>query len=103
VKAAGPRARLGQDAPGHPLGRDQTGKLELDARQLFTQVPGLPSELAAALPDPIEHRAHRSPLPPEIVISALSTGRCRRSRGPIPARSRERPAINPDDDHPRPA
>jgi len=30
VKAAGPRARLGQDAPDHPLGRDQIGKLELD-------------------------------------------------------------------------
>jgi hypothetical protein len=54
VKAAGP-------APGQPLGRDQTGKLELDVRQLFTQVPGLPSELAAALPDPDEHPAHRSP------------------------------------------
>jgi hypothetical protein len=104
VKAAGPRARLGEDAPGHPLGRDQTGKLELDVRQLFTQVPGLPSELAAALADPIEHPAHRlPPLPPEIVISALSTGRCRRCRGPIPARSRERRAINPDDHHPRPA
>jgi hypothetical protein len=63
VKAAGPRARLGRDAPGHPLGRDQIGKLELDVHQLFTQVPGLPSELAAALPDPIEHRAHR-PAPP---------------------------------------
>jgi hypothetical protein len=72
VKAAGPRARLDQEAPGHPLGRDQIGKLELDAHQLFTQVPGLPSGLAAALPDPIDHRAHRSPLPPEIVVSALS-------------------------------
>ena len=45
---------------------------------------GLPSELVAALPDPIEHPAHRSPLPPEIVISALSIERCRR----CPARSR---------------
>jgi hypothetical protein len=59
VKAAGPRARLGQDAPDHPLGRDQIGKLELDVYQLFTQVLGLPSELDAALPDPIEHPAHR--------------------------------------------
>jgi hypothetical protein len=50
VKAAGPRARLGQDAPNHPLGRDQIGKLELDVHQLFTQVLGLPSELVAALP-----------------------------------------------------
>jgi hypothetical protein len=40
VKAVGPRARPDQEGPGHPLGRDQTGKLELDARQLFTQVPG---------------------------------------------------------------
>jgi hypothetical protein len=103
VKAAGPRARPGRDAPGHPLGRDQTGKLELDVHQLFTQVPGLPSELAAALPDPIDHRAHRPPLPPEIVISAPSTERCRRCRGPIPARSPERRTINPDDHHPRPA
>jgi hypothetical protein len=89
VKAAGPRARPGQDAPGHPLGRDQIGKLELDVHQLFTQVLDLPSELVAALPDPIEHPAHRSPLPPEIVISALSTERCCRCGGPIPARSRE--------------
>jgi hypothetical protein len=103
VKAAGPRARLGQDAPDHPPGRDQIGKLELDVHQLFTQVLGLPSELVAALPDPIEHPAHRSPLPPEIVISALSIERCRRCRGPIPARSRERRTINPDDHHPRPA
>ena len=50
MKAAGPRARLDQDAPDHPLGRDQIGKLELDVHQLFTQVLGLPSELAAALP-----------------------------------------------------
>jgi hypothetical protein len=64
VKAAGPRARPGQDAPDHPPGRDQIGKLELDVHQLFTQVLGLPSELVAALPDPIEHPAHRSPLPP---------------------------------------
>jgi hypothetical protein len=78
VKAAGPRARLDQDAPDHPLGRDQIGKLELDVHQLFTQVLGLPSELDAALPDPIEHPAHRSPLPPEIVISALSIERCDR-------------------------
>ena len=49
MKAAGSLARLGQDAPGHPLGRDQTGKVKLDARQRFTQVPGLPSKLAAAL------------------------------------------------------
>jgi hypothetical protein len=49
VKAAGPRARLGQDAPDHPLGRDQIGKLELDVHQLFTQVLGLPSEPGAAL------------------------------------------------------
>jgi hypothetical protein len=103
VKAAGPRARPGQDAPDHPLGRDQIGKLELDVHQLFTQVLGLPSELDAALPDPIEHPAHRSPLPPEIVISAPSIERCRRCRGPIPARSRERRTINPDDHHPRPA
>jgi hypothetical protein len=33
VKAAGPRARLGQDAPDRPLGRDQIGKLELDVHQ----------------------------------------------------------------------
>jgi hypothetical protein len=95
VEAAGPRARLGQDAPDHPLGRDQIGKLELDVHQLFTQVLGLPSELVAALPDPIEHPAHRLPLPPEIVISALSTERCCRCGGPIPARSRERRTINP--------
>jgi hypothetical protein len=50
VKAAGPRARLGQDAPDHPLGCDQIGKLELDVHQLFTQVLGLLSELVAALP-----------------------------------------------------
>jgi hypothetical protein len=48
VKAAGPRARLGQDAPDHPLGRDQIGKLELDVHQLFAHVLGLPSELVAA-------------------------------------------------------
>jgi hypothetical protein len=72
VKAAGPRARPGQDTPDHPPSRDQIGKPELDVHQLFTQVLGLPSELDAALPDPIEHPAHRSPLPPEIVISALS-------------------------------
>jgi hypothetical protein len=47
VNAAGSRAGLGQDAPG----RDQTGKLKLDAGQLFTQVPGLPSKLAAPLPE----------------------------------------------------
>ena len=52
--------------PTTPLGRDQIGKLELDVHQMFTQVPGLPSELDAALPDPIEHPAHRSPLLPEI-------------------------------------
>jgi hypothetical protein len=73
MKAAGPRARLDQEAPGHPLGRDQIGKLELDAHQLFTQVPGLPSGLAAALPDPIDHRAHRSPLPPEITAGTERT------------------------------
>ena len=100
MKAARLRARPGQDARGHLLGRDQAGKLELDARQLFTQVPGLPSELAAALPDPTGHRARRPPLPPELVISAPSTERFRRCRGPIPARSRERRAINPDDHHP---
>jgi hypothetical protein len=61
VKAAGPRARLGQDAPDHPLGRDQIGKLELDVHQLFTQVLGLPSELVAALPDPIEQPRRSSP------------------------------------------
>jgi hypothetical protein len=60
VKAAGPRARLGQDAPDHPPGRDQIGKLELDVHQLFTHVLGLPSNLVAALPDPGEHPAHRS-------------------------------------------
>jgi hypothetical protein len=95
VKAAGPRARLDQEAPGHPLGRDQIGKLELDAHQLFTQVPGLPSGLAAALPDPIDHRAHRSPLPPEIVVSALSIDTVPQMPRPIPARSRERRRSTP--------
>jgi hypothetical protein len=42
VKAAGPRARLGQDAPDHLLGRDHIGQLELDVHQLFTHVLGLP-------------------------------------------------------------
>jgi hypothetical protein len=67
VKAAGPRTRPGQDAPDHPLGRDQIGKLELDVHQLFTQVLGLPSELDVALPDPIEHPAHRSPSRPKLL------------------------------------
>lgn len=48
MKAAGPRARLGQDAPDHPLGRDQIGKLELDVHQLVRQVLRLPSNLAVA-------------------------------------------------------
>jgi len=77
VKAAGPRAWPGQDAPGHPLGRDQIGKLELDVHQLFTQVPGLPSELAAALP---------------IRSSIQPTARPSR-----PELSSARRAINPDD------
>jgi hypothetical protein len=96
MKAAGPRARLDQEAPGHPLGRDQIGKLELDAHQLFTQVPGLPSGLAAALPDPIDHRAHHPPLPPEIVISALSIDTVPQMPRPDPG-----PFTRTTDDQPR--
>jgi hypothetical protein len=56
-------ARLGQGAPNQPLGRDQIGKLELDAQQLFPQVLGLPSELVAALPIRSSIQPHCSPSP----------------------------------------
>jgi predicted DNA-binding protein (UPF0251 family) len=43
VKAAGPRARLGQDAPDHPPGGDQIGKLKADAcRWRWTHGPDRP-------------------------------------------------------------
>jgi len=62
VKAAGPRARLGQDAPDHPLGRDQIGKLELDVHQLFTRrgssrVRTGGGDTCAAAPHPGESRS----------------------------------------------
>jgi hypothetical protein len=103
VKAAGPRAQLGQNAPGHPPGRDQAGKLELDVHQLFTQVLGLPSELDAALPDPIEHPSPPRAPPARNCYQRPEHRAVPQMPRPDPARSYERRTVNPDDHHPRPA
>jgi two-component system, OmpR family, sensor kinase len=50
VKAAGPRARLDQDAPDHPLGRDQIGKVASRVVQRQQLQPAGDSARPQALP-----------------------------------------------------